>query len=170
MPATRRETESKSNISVVRHHEKLQERKMEKHTITTIWFVGLCIILAGGVVSTVCVGLWLAHVFNITAGHRPYIPDNFFWTMMTLIQLGGIIAAGGLIFQLVAWIGAVVNSHRLADKSWFKVIIWVGIVGIVTSPLFGLGGLIWWGVTVAYQIVGPDGMAVQQPRTATPAA
>jgi len=143
---------------------------MEKHTITKIWLVGLFIILTGGVVSAICVGLWLVQVFNITAGHRSYIPDNFFWTMMTLIQLGGIIAAGGFIAQLVAWIGAVLNSHRLAYKSWFKVIIWVGIVGIVTSPLFGLGGLIWWGVTVAYLIGGPDGMAVKQPRTATLAA
>jgi hypothetical protein len=143
---------------------------MEKHTITKTWLVGLLIILAGGVVSAVCVGLWLAHVVNVTAGHRAYIPDNFFWTAMTLIQLGGTIAAAGLIVQLVAWIGDVLNSHRLADKSWFKVIIWVGIVGIVTSPLFGLGSLIWWGVTVAYLIGGPEGMAVKQPRTATPAA
>ncbi len=143
---------------------------MEKHTITKIWLVGLLIILAGGVVSAVSVGFWLAHVVNVTAGHRLFVPDNFFWTTMTIIGLGGIIGVGGLTVQLVAWIGAVLNSHRLADKSWFKVIIWVGIVGIVTSPIFGLGGLIWWGVTVAYLIGGSDGMAVKQPRTETPAA
>jgi hypothetical protein len=61
------------------------------------------------------------------------------------------------------------KKHTIT-KMWFKGIIWVGIVRIVTSSLFGLGGLIWWGVTVAYLIGGSDGMAVQQPWTAMSAA
>jgi hypothetical protein len=144
---------------------------MEKQTITKTWLAGLLVILVGGVVSGVSTGVWLAHVVNITAGHHSnYVPDNFFWTSMAFIGLGGIIAAGGLIVQLAAWIGAVLNSHRLANKTWFNVVLWLGIVGLATSPLFGLGGLLWWGVTAAYLIWGPDGTAPQRPQTATPVA
>lgn len=139
---------------------------MTKRTIAKTWLVGLLIILAGGVVSGVSTGVWLVNVVTVTGNGSKYMPDNFFWTSMAFVWSGGIIAAGGIIVQLAAWVGAVLNSHHLANKAWFNVLLWVGILGIGTSPLFGLGGLIWWGVTIAYLIGGPDGMVVQKSQTA----
>ncbi len=83
---------------------------------------------------------------------------------------GGIVAGAGILVQMAAWIGAVVNTHRLTDKTWFNLLLWIGIIGILTSPLFGIGAMAWWGVTIAYLVAGPDGMVTPQPLTATPAA
>ena len=70
------------------------------------------------------------------------------------------------------------NTHRLADKKWFHVLLWGGLAGylmvLATLGIFWptdvLGGLITWGVMIPYVIAGPDGMAVQQPQIATPTA
>jgi hypothetical protein len=68
------------------------------------------------------------------------------------------IAAAGVILQLVAWTGALFNTHLLAGKTWFQVLLWVGVAGIVTSPIV-LGGLVWWGLMLTYLVGGPDGTA-----------
>ena len=97
---------------------------------------------------------------------------------MFFLILGGIVAGGGAIAQLVAWIGAVFNTHRLGDKKWFHILLWGGLAGylvvLATLGIFWptdvLGVLITWGVMLPYLVAGPDGMAVQQPQIATPAA
>jgi hypothetical protein len=82
----------------------------------------------------------------------------------------------------------VFNAKRLAEKTWFQVLLWGGIIGYlvvllslsmvigrwgytaVMWPGYMVGGLIGWGLMLPYLIRGPDGMVVQQLRTATPAA
>jgi hypothetical protein len=81
----------------------------------------------------------------------------------------GIAVVGGIAAQFIAWIGAVLNTHKLENKTWFNLMLWGGIVGLVIFLLFGLGVLFWWGVMIAYLIAGPDGIAVQQPKIETPA-
>lgn len=143
---------------------------MVKRTITKTWIWGAVVMTVGGVLILASALALVAHVQNVTAGNRyPFNPnDNVFWTIVFLIVLSCIVAGSGVIVQLVAWIGAVLNTNRLADKTWFRVLLWGGIVGIVTSPLFGLGALFWWGVMVCYLVAGPDGMAVQPPQVAMP--
>jgi hypothetical protein len=70
------------------------------------------------------------------------------------------IAAAGIILQLVAWFGSLFNAHLLPDKHWFNLLLWVGIVGIATSP-FVIGGLVWWALMLAYLIGAPDGEAAR---------
>jgi hypothetical protein len=85
------------------------------------------------------------------------------WPSLALLSLGFTVLAGGVIALTVAWWGAVFNTSRLADKTWFTRLLWSGIVAAVTSPLFGLGALIGLGVMIAYLRGGPDGMAAQPP-------
>lgn len=59
--------------------------------------------------------------------------------------------------QLAAWIGTLVNTYRLEDKTWFAVVLAGGMLGLA----FGLLGF---ATMVAYLIAGPDGMVVKQPR------
>jgi hypothetical protein len=54
----------------------------------------------------------------------------------------------------------VLNTYRFAAKTWFHVLLWVGIVGLLTSPLFGLGALVWMGAMITYMIAGPDSTTV----------
>jgi hypothetical protein len=71
------------------------------------------------------------------------------------------IAAVGIVLQLVAWSGSLFNAHLLPNKRWFNMQLWIGIVGIVTSP-FVIGGLVWWALMLAYLIGAPDGEAYRR--------
>jgi hypothetical protein len=154
----------------MRTHRK-EVNNMAKRTITKWWIWGLVIIAVGAILASLMFFVMMAHVGDVTAGFRnSYVPDSFFWTMIGLMALCGIAVVCGIAAQLVAWIGAVINTNRLADKAWFNLLLWGGIVGIAVSPLFGLGALFWWALMVCYLIAGPDGMAIQQPQIATPTA
>ena len=99
-----------------------------------MWIWGAAVMTVGGILAAVISFVMIAHVGDITAGntHR-FVPDDFFWTMIDLMVLGGIIAGIGAILQLVAWIGALFNTNRLVNKTWFQVLLWGGIVGGYSS-------------------------------------
>ena len=143
---------------------------MSKPMIAKTWLAGWVVVLAAGAVAGTATLVWLAHVMSVTGNGSSYQPDSSFWTAVGFWWGGGLAAIGGILIQVAAWIGAMMNTQRLADKAWFNVLLWVGIVGLLTSPIFGLGALIWSGVMIAYLIAGPDGMAVQPVPTTTPAA
>ncbi len=139
---------------------------MTKRTIARTWLAGVIVIMAGGVVSGISAGLWLAQSMDFARpGQLPDIAGGAFLTSMTFVGLGGILAVGGFALKFVAWVGALLNSSQLAHKTWYHVLLWGGIIGIITGPLLGLGELICSSVTVAYLIDPSDGApAVEQPR------
>jgi hypothetical protein len=161
---------------------------MRKRTITKWWLWGLAAGVGGGILATVFALVMAAHIVDLTAGNRSFVPDSFFWAMIVLIVLSGIVSCGGNIAQLVAQIGAVFNTHRLADKTWFHGLLWGILVGylvlFVTLGLqigFGssgsvVAGFVWPGyvaagligfiVMVSYLVAGPDGL-VDQPSEST---
>jgi MFS family permease len=59
------------------------------------------------------------------------------------------IAAG--VGQFVAWIGAVVNTYDLADKTWFVILLIAGLLSV---------GFV---ATLVYVLIGPDGTQQQVP-------
>jgi uncharacterized membrane protein len=65
---------------------------------------------------------------------------------------------GGFIGGLVSWIGALLNTAELQDKTWFVLLLVLGLLS------FGLMAMI------AYLIAGPDGKLRPVVRTAHPAA
>ena len=67
------------------------------------------------------------------------------WLMLPLGIVGGIAIAGGLIAGLVAWIGALLNTWQLESKTWFAVLLLLGIFN------FGFFAM------VAFLVAGPDG-------------
>jgi hypothetical protein len=137
-------------------------RNMTKRTITTWWIVGAIVMIVGGLLALFSSLALVPHIQYLSANfHNNFVPDSYFWTLISLIVLGSIAVLGGIVVQFVAWIGAVINTNRLVDKTWFNILLWCGIVGIVLGPLFGLGALFWWGLMIAYLVGGPDGMAVE---------
>jgi hypothetical protein len=85
------------------------------------------------------------------------------WTLLGLMGLAILILLLSAVTHFVAWIGAVLNTANLPDKTWFVVLLIVGLLGFVFIA------------TVAYVIAGPDGvkakeeaLAVQQGRRAAP--
>ena len=156
---------------------------MTKRTITIWWLVGTGVLVVGGLLALFSSLALASHIGAATYNFEPgvnYVPDNTFWTLVSFILLGGFAVLGGILVQFVAWIGAVINTNRLMDKTWFNVLLWCGIVGIVLGPFLGFGALVWWGLMIAYLVGGPDGMAVEPmllrptapelPRTPAPTA
>jgi hypothetical protein len=137
---------------------------MTKRTITILWLVGAGVLVVGGLMTLFSSLALASHIGTLTDNYQPgvnMVPDGYFWTLVSFIVLGGVAVVGGGIVQFVAWIGSVINTNRLVDKTWFNILLWCGIVGIVLGPLFGLGALFWWGLMIAYLVGGPDGMAIE---------
>jgi hypothetical protein len=125
--------------------------------MVTTMFVGSLIAVVGGVIV---VGAALAIVLA-TGTLVMDGPDvtSFEPSSMTPVAIGlgllGVLAIiGGSLGQFVAWIGAVVNTARLADKTWFVVLLVLGLLS------FGFIAML------VYVLAGPDGTA---PRPAPPA-
>ena len=137
---------------------------MTKRIITIWWLIGTGVLVVGGLLALFSSLALASHIGAFTGDLQPgvnYIPDGTFWGLVSLILLGGFAFLAGMVIQFVAWIGAVTNTNRLMDKTWFNILLWCGIVGIVLGPFFGLGALLWWGLMIAYLVGGPDGTAVE---------
>jgi hypothetical protein len=147
----------------------LEVIEMKKSTVTRTWIAGLVVLALGFVIAAISIGAMLAYggTFSQAASGNGYdfVPtyDSFFWTTIALMIAGGVAAAIGGLVQLVAWIGALVNTYQIQDKTWFAVLLAGGVLGLA----FGLLGF---AAMVAYLIAGPDGMAVQQPQSPAPAS
>ena len=67
------------------------------------------------------------------------------WTAFGVGLIATLAVIGGSIGGLVSWIGALLNTAQIADKTWFIVLLVLGLLS------FGLVAMI------AYVIAGPDG-------------
>jgi hypothetical protein len=137
---------------------------VSKSGITRL-FVGSCIAVIASIV--------LAIVAVVAAfGGNAFVMDGpdvvgvnssaFTWTMIGLMALAGVAMICGAIGGLVAWIGALLNTARLDDKTWFVLLLVLGLMS------FGFVAM------VAYVIAGPDATreSVERPsqrHLATPA-
>ena len=151
---------------------------MTKSAIAKTWVGGLVVFAAGIVVAIVGVFLMLAYGGTVTqitgnSNNFTFTPDytGFFWTTIGMIVAGGLIALIGSLVQLAAWIGGLVNSYALPEKTWFLVLLLGGLVSVLLA-LAPVG----FAVMLAYVIAAPDGTAyrtqtqppLQQPRPLAP--
>lgn len=134
---------------------------MRKPTVTKTWLAGLIAMVAGLIVGGVSLGLMLAYGGGYSATHD-FVPtyDGFFWAVIGLMVVGFTAAAVGGVVQIVAWIGALINTFQIEDKTWFAVLLAGGILGFAFA-------LVGFAAMVAYLIAGPDGMALREPRMPT---
>lgn len=134
---------------------------MTKRTVTRL-FVGSVLGIAGGLVLTVVAALLAFANGNLVFNGPDVVGVNesaFGWAMIIVATIGVLVMAGGGIGQFVAWIGAVLNTARLEDKTWFIVLLLLGLLS------FGFVAMI------AYAIAGPDGTetpAIRSGATAKP--
>jgi hypothetical protein len=133
---------------------------MTKKTIIYWWVWGLTAFIPAGIL--------IPSSALALATHSPGVNDAYGRTMVALIAVGGVFALAGLAAWLVGWVAAVLNTRRLADPRWFQVLLWGGIAGLLTTPLVGLGALVFASVMMAYLVAGPDGLAAE-PRPTVPA-
>jgi hypothetical protein len=129
---------------------------MTKSLVTKTWISGLIVFTAGILVAIVGVFLMLAYggtfsQVSTNPNNYDFTPniDGFFWTTVMLIVVGGIVALAGSIVQFVAWIGGMVNSYRLPDKTWFAVLLIGGVLAFAFAPI-GFAAML------AYVIAAPE--------------
>ena len=131
---------------------------MTKRTVTLL-FVGSLLAIFGGLMLgfVAMIVAWTSGALIMDGPDVTGVQSTFFgWSMVGLAIIGCLAMIGGAIGQFVAWIGAVLNTARLEDKTWFIVLLVLGLLS------FGLVAMI------AYLVAGPDGTKVPA-RTGIPA-
>lgn len=133
---------------------------MSKSSVTKL-FVGSLIAVIGGLVILLA-GVWLAFANSTFVMSGPDVTgiesSPFAWSMVGLAIIGMIAMIGGAIGQFVAWIGAVINTAYLEDKTWFVVLLVLGLLS------FGFVAML------VYVIAGPDGTKAPRIASAAPGA
>jgi hypothetical protein len=122
---------------------------MSKSTVTRL-FLGSLIGLAAALVL-LGIGLVLAFNKDVFVMRGPDVTGiksgAVSWVLLGVIGLAVLLLLSSAIAHFVAWIGAVLNTANLPDKTWFIVLLVIGLLGFVFVA------------TLIYVIAGPDGMA-----------
>jgi hypothetical protein len=136
-------------------NKRAKENVMTKSNVTKVFMGSLIAIVAGvflvalGFIAALASGTFVMEGPDVTGFQLSSSAPAAFG--LAFVGLLGII--GGGIGQFIAWIGAVVNTSRLEDKTWFVVLLVFGILS------FGFIAM------VIYVLAGPDGTATQQHST-----
>jgi hypothetical protein len=119
---------------------------MAKTTVVRL-FVGGLVAIATGIVleAAVVIAALAGEVVTFGGDHWVDVEGGAFaWTLAGIACAGGLIIAAGAAAAVVSWVGAVINTARLEDKTWFVLLLALG--------LLSLG----WLAMIAYVISGPD--------------
>lgn len=129
---------------------------MTKAIVSKIFLGGVLAAIAGAIVGIVAVGIGYANDVFVMNGQEivGLRTSALTWSLLGVGIVGALAMAAGAIAGLVSWIGALLNVSQLESKTWFVVLLLLGIFN------FGIFGMI------AYIIAGPDGTAATAPRRA----
>jgi len=129
---------------------------MSKATVTRLFIGSGIAILAGAILGISAVLIAIANNVFVMSGQDivGLRVSALAWSMLGLGIVGGLAIMGGLIAGLIAWIGALLNTWQLESRTWFAVLLLLGIFN------FGFFAMI------AYLIAGPDGTSPQAQRRA----
>lgn len=122
---------------------------MRKHIIVRVFLGSLLAALGGLVMLTVSgIVLYRSDTFVMDGPDVVGIESTALgWAMLGLAIVATLVIGGAVIGQLVAWIGAVLNTAALSDKTWMVVLLVTGLLS------FGFVGML------AYVLAGPDDAA-----------
>ena len=120
---------------------------MSKRKVTRL-FVGATVAVGAGLVLGFA-ALWAAMASDaIDLGGSDVVDVNGgsgAWTALGLVVVASLAILGGTVAAVVSWIGALLNTWQLEDKTWFASLLALGLLG------FGVVAMI------AYVVAGPDG-------------
>lgn len=129
---------------------------MPKATVTNLFIGGALAVVAGAMLAIAAVWIGIANDVFVMSG-----PDivglregALTWSPLGLGILASLAMMAGLIAGVVSWIGALLNLSQPESKTWFVVMLVLG--------LFNLGIL----ALIAYVIAGPDGTTRGAPQSA----
>lgn len=126
---------------------------MSKVAITRLFVGGVLAVIAGILLAAVAFVAMLTSGVVVTEGARIVGLDGgaISWTMIGVATVGVLGIVFGSIVAVVSWIGALLNTVQLEDKTWFALLLVLGLLS------FGFIAL------VAYVIGGPDSTIGRDP-------
>jgi hypothetical protein len=120
---------------------------MSKATVVKLFVGSVIAVIAGALLAFAAV--WIAYANGVFVMQGPDVvgidATPFAWTMVGLAIVAMLSMIGGFIGGLVSWIGALLNTAQVEDKTWFVLLLVLGLLS------FGVVAMI------AYVIAGPDG-------------
>jgi len=120
---------------------------VSKVTVTRVFLGSVVAVIAGAILAFAAV--WIAYANGAFVMSGPDVigvqSTPYAWTIVGLGIVAALAMIAGFIGGLVSWIGALLNTAQLEDKTWFIVLLVLGLLS------FGLVAMI------AYVIAGPDG-------------
>lgn len=121
---------------------------MTKSTVTKLFVGSVIAVVAGAILAFAAV--WLAYAGGTFVMSGPDVTGiqstPFAWIIVGFAIVAVVAIMAGLIGGLVSWIGALLNTSQVEDKTWFIVLLVLGLLS------FGLVAMI------AYVLAGPDGI------------
>jgi hypothetical protein len=133
---------------------------MTRSMIVKLFWGSLIGLVAGLMLMGITVALAINnHIFVMSGPDVTGIKSGALsWTLLGLMGLAVLLLLFAAVAHFVAWIGAVLNTAHLSDKTWCVVLLVVGLLGLVFIA------------TVAYVIAGPDGLKAKDEASALPPA
>jgi hypothetical protein len=118
---------------------------MPKSMIDRLFIGAIVAVIAGWVVGVVAIIAALAGGAVVIGGPDVVtVHGDAFASAVVILAVASLLVAAGTIAGVAAWVGALFNTARLDDKTWFVVLLVLGIWS------FGFIAM------VAYVIAGPD--------------
>jgi hypothetical protein len=133
---------------------------MTKSLVVKLFWGSLIGLVAGFILMGITFALAISNdIFIMSGPDVTGIKSGILpWILLGLMGLAMLLLLFAAVTHFVAWIGAVLNTAQLPDKTWFVVLLVVGLLGLVFIA------------TVAYVIAGPDGVKVNEEASALPQA
>ena len=118
---------------------------MSKSTVDRLFIGAIVAFIAGCIVAVVAIIAALAGGAVAIGGPDVVTVDGgAFASGLVALAIASLLVAGGTIAGVASWIGALFNTARLDDKTWFVVLLVLGIWS------FGFVAML------AYVVAGPD--------------
>lgn len=121
---------------------------MSKVTVTRVFLGSVTAVIAGAFLAFAAV--WIAYANGAFVMKGPDVigvqATPLAWMIVGMGGVAALAMIAGFVGGLVAWIGALLNTSQLQDKTWFVLLLVLGLFS------FGLVAMI------AYVIAGPDGI------------
>lgn len=119
---------------------------ISRSTISRLFIGAILAVVAGVAVGVVAVvAALVGGVVSIGGPNIVTVNGGAFAVTLSWLAIASLIGAVGALAALAAWIGALINTVRFEDKTWFVVLLVLGV--------FSFG----WVAIAAYVIAGPDG-------------
>jgi hypothetical protein len=127
---------------------------MSKATVTRLFLGAIVALIVGFVLALATVVAAIAGGVVVLGGPNVVTVDGeVFAESLPWLLIAALVFAGGTLAAVASWIGALLNTWQLDDKTWF--------VALLVLGLFSMG----WLAMAAYVFAGPDSTS---PRDARP--